>query len=75
MTPMMKAKEVIRMGRNRRRAALSRARSVDAPSASASRANSTMRIAFLLARPTRNDQADLREDVVVAAGQFHPEDG
>ena len=50
-TPRMKAKEVIRIGRNRSRAASRAASRVDIPWARSSVANSTMRMAFLAARP------------------------
>ena len=49
---MMKANEVIRIGRSRSRAASSAASTVASPWISRSRANSTIRIAFLQARPT-----------------------
>ena len=49
-TPRMKANEVITMGRNRRRVASTAASVMDMPSRSCrSRANSTIRMAFLLA--------------------------
>ena len=47
----MKAKAVIRMGRKRRRAASSAASCAGLPSSCFTFANSTMRIAFLAARP------------------------
>ena len=51
-TPRMKANAVIRMGRKRRRAASSAASCADLPSFSClTFATSTMRIAFLAARP------------------------
>ncbi|MCY1361373.1 hypothetical protein D9M69_480380 [compost metagenome] len=49
---MMKAMEVIRIGRRRRRQASSTALRRSMPSCCLSLANSTMRIAFLHARPT-----------------------
>ncbi|MNN80606.1 hypothetical protein D3C81_1973560 [compost metagenome] len=49
---MMNAKEVIRIGRRRRRQASSTAASGLRPSSCLSLANSTIRIAFLHARPT-----------------------
>ena len=48
-TPNMKANEVITMGRNRWRVASTAASTIDIPSSRNSRANSTTRIAFLLA--------------------------
>ena len=51
-TPRMKAKEVIRIGRRRVRAASTAASNRLIPSSSACLANSTIRIAFLAARPT-----------------------
>ena len=51
-TPAMKANDVIKIGRSRKRAASSTAASGSAPSLSFARANSTIRIAFLAARPT-----------------------
>ncbi|MCY1180011.1 hypothetical protein D9M73_204380 [compost metagenome] len=51
-TPMMKAIEVIRIGRRRRRQASSTAASGSRPLACLSLANSTIRIAFLHASPT-----------------------
>ncbi|MNZ30715.1 hypothetical protein D3C78_479940 [compost metagenome] len=51
-TPMMKASEVIRMGRSRSLAASMAAASGDRPANSSSRANSTMRMAFLAESPT-----------------------
>src|SRR5471032_3007512 len=49
---MMNANEVIRIGRRRKRQASSTAASGSSPSACLSLANSTIRIAFLHARPT-----------------------
>ncbi len=49
--PRMKANEVIKIGRNRMRAPVSAASMRDLPFSYSSRANSTMRIAFLAARP------------------------
>ena len=46
-TPRMKANEVIRMGRNRARAASIAASTIGLPAARISRATSTIRIAFL----------------------------
>ncbi|MPN37557.1 hypothetical protein SDC9_185077 [bioreactor metagenome] len=51
-TPMMKAIEVIRIGRRRRRLASIAAWSGGLPCSSSSRANSTIRMAFLADRPT-----------------------
>ena len=48
--PEMNAIEVIRIGRNRRRVASTAASRGDIPSASSSRANSTIRMAFFAAR-------------------------
>ena len=53
-TPRMKAKEVMTMGRKRRRVASTAASVMDMPSARSSRANSTTRMAFLLARAIIN---------------------
>ena len=50
-TPRMNAKAVIKIGRNRRRADSRAASSVGIPSSSLALANSTIRIAFLAARP------------------------
>ena len=50
-TPRMNAKAVIKMGRNRSRADSSAASSMDMPSSCLALANSTIRIAFLAARP------------------------
>ena len=50
-TPRMNASEVMRIGRNRRRAASSAAAEYDSPSPRLSMAYSTIRIAFLAARP------------------------
>src|SRR5215467_7819793 len=52
-TPKMKAREVIRIGRRRVRAACTAASLEATPSSSFWRANSTIRMAFLAARPTR----------------------
>src|ERR1700730_8266951 len=52
-TPRMNAKDVIRIGRSLVRAARTAASPALAPSSCALRANSTIRIAFLVARPTR----------------------
>ena len=52
MTPMMNASEVIRIGRKRSRQASITACQMLSPSASRSRANSTIRMAFLHASPT-----------------------
>ena len=52
ITPKMKASEVIRMGRNLRRAASSAEAAADRPSRSLSSANCTIRIAFFAARPS-----------------------
>ena len=52
-TPNTKASDVIRIGRNRVRAALTAASAAEAPLSSAWRANSTIRIAFFAANPTR----------------------
>ena len=51
-TPAMNAKEVIRIGRRRIRAASSAAAKRSRPCRSRSRANSTIRMAFLHASPT-----------------------
>ena len=51
-TPRMKAKAVIKIGRKRSRADSSAASSTDWPSSCLALANSTIRIAFLAARPT-----------------------
>ncbi len=57
-TPRTKAREVIRIGRNRKCAASTAASIADLPCASRSRANSTIRIAFfddnpiVVSRPT-----------------------
>ena len=48
----MNANDVIRIGRSRTRAACSAARSIDSPCSRSVLANSTTRIAFLLASPT-----------------------
>ena len=50
-TPRMKAKAVMRIGRRRRRAAIIAASTMPRPSSRRRLANSTMRIAFLAARP------------------------
>ncbi len=55
--PRMKASEVITMGRKRRREACMAATSRLRPSRQDSTANSTMRMAFLAARPTRVTRA------------------
>src|SRR5258708_3127663 len=52
-TPRTNANEVMRIGRSRTRAASTAASSREAPSCWRSRANWTMRMAFLAARPTR----------------------
>ncbi len=49
-TPRMKAKEVMTIGRNRRRAASTAASTTSRPSARCWRAYSTMRMPFLLPR-------------------------
>jgi len=59
----MNANDVIRIGRKRKRAASTVASKRGLPSWCNCLANSTMRIAFLQARPTQHDQADLHEDV------------
>ena len=51
-TPMMNANDVMRMGRSRMRQASSAASTVERPRSCSSRANSTIRMAFLQARPT-----------------------
>ena len=51
-TPRMKASDVIRIGRSRRRAALTAAAAGLLPASCAWRANSTIRIAFFAASPT-----------------------
>ena len=51
-TPITNAAEVIRIGRNRRRAASIAAAIGVLPANSSSRANSTIRIAFFAERPT-----------------------
>ena len=51
-TPRMKAREVIRMGRRRMRAAIRAASAAVLPRSCSSLANSTIRMAFLAARPT-----------------------
>ena len=51
-TPMMNANAVIRMGRNRSLAASSAASSIERPASCCAFANSTIRMAFLAARPT-----------------------
>ena len=51
-TPMMNAIDVIRIGRSRKRLASIAARIGVRPANSSSRANSTIRIAFLAERPT-----------------------
>ena len=51
-TPKMNANEVIRIGRNRSRAASIAASRTPSPRCRSSLANSTIRIAFLAARPT-----------------------
>ena len=48
-TPKMNANDVIKMGRNRKRAASTAASKIDLPSFRKSRANSTIKMAFLLA--------------------------
>ena len=50
-TPRMKAKAVIRIGRSRSRQASTAASTADRPRSCACRANSTIRMAFLAARP------------------------
>ena len=55
-TPAMNAKEVIRIGRSLIRAASSAAWKRSCPFLSRSRANSTIRIAFLHASPTRTSR-------------------
>src|SRR6185369_15982953 len=52
-TPMMNANEVINMGRKRKRHASTAASITPIPCSTRSRANSTIRIAFLHASPTR----------------------
>ena len=52
ITPMMKAKEVIRMGRKRNRQASIAASIGASPCSTRSLANSTIRMAFLQAKPT-----------------------
>ena len=49
--PSMNAKDVIRIGRRRRRAPLSAASKIDSPLSYYIFANSTIRMAFLAARP------------------------
>jgi hypothetical protein len=56
-TPAQKAIEVIRIGRRRIRQALITASSSASPRSSSSLANSTIRIAFLQARPTSTTSA------------------
>ena len=51
-TPRMNAKDVITIGRSRTRAASTAASKIEAPSSCRSRANSTIKMAFLHARPT-----------------------
>jgi hypothetical protein len=51
ITPMMNAKAVIRIGRNRSRAASSAASTAVLPLSRSIFANSTIRMAFLAARP------------------------
>src|SRR5260370_18998871 len=51
-TPRTNANDVMRIGRSRTRAASMAASNRDAPSCCRSRANSTIRMAFLAARPT-----------------------
>ena len=51
VTPAMKASDVIRIGRRRRRAASLAASRGDLPARSAASANSTIRMAFLADRP------------------------
>ena len=51
-TPRMKASEVMRIGRKRSRAASTAAAEADSPSSCLSTAYSTIRIAFLAARPS-----------------------
>ncbi|MCY1247464.1 hypothetical protein D9M72_608000 [compost metagenome] len=51
MVPAMNAMEVMTIGRRRRRQASSAASTIPLPPISSSRANSTIRIAFLHARP------------------------
>ena len=51
-TPRMKANEVMRIGRRRMRAASTAASTMGSPRSRSCSANSTMRMAFLLARPT-----------------------
>ena len=54
---MMKANDVIRIGRSRRRQASSAASTTERPACSSSRANSTIRIAFFDASPTSTNSA------------------
>ena len=74
-TPMMNATDVISTGRSRTRQASRIARRArSSPSSSRCLANSTIRIAFLQASAGQHQEADLREDVVVAAGEPHAGD-
>ena len=73
-TPRMKAKEVIKIGRSRKRQASTVASIRLAPWSCFCLANSTIRMAFLAARPIKHDQADLGEDVVVHLHQPDPRD-
>ncbi len=68
-TPMMKAIDVIRIGRSRKRLASIAACTGVRPANSSSRANSTIRMAFFGRQPHQHDQTDLGEHVVVALGQ------
>ena len=70
-TPRMKAKDVIRIGRKRRRAACSAASRTDMCSFSRlSLANSTIRMAFLAAETDQRHDADLRVNVVRVIAQI-----
>ena len=71
--PRMNAKDVIRMGRRRRRAPSSAASTRSRPFSNSVFANSTIRIAFFAASPIEHDQTDLRVHVQVVAAQ--PEAG
>jgi len=67
--PKMKANEVIRMGRRRRRAPSSAASIKSRPFANSALANSTIRIAFFRREANQHDQSDLRIDAKVVTAQ------
>ncbi len=69
---MMKASEVIRIGRSLRRHASFTALQADLPESSSSRANSTIRMAFLDASPTRTINPICVKILLSPMSQPHP---